>query len=335
MPATRATFTSTFKITTSATLAMRLASVNNGRTIPNKRMRNELDGDDLAFDLEATRPCKRHRIPHYVEADEELLVSILVQEYENSVMDSPCPQAEQQHRHTTLDDDALYAAMKEQEASTAALTARAKVYAQQVATASEELQKAIAKAVEQEAIADKARAKRHDRAMEYVGASALYEGSQLYDEPCREQCKKRARQERRPMPSSNLQQASKDDIYELIWLQKQSHLQEARKTFEVEQRTLHTMKAERDQLAREHDKAETAASAALESLGKRVTQAEVDAFDSLLEFKQAYADTPCNSSRINTLWAVCDVMDELMDEPSPQQGKGAGRRRTKRTRSSR
>lgn len=67
MPATTATFTSTFKITTSATLAMRLASVNNGRTIPNKRMRNELDGDDLAFDLEATRPCKRHRIQYYTE----------------------------------------------------------------------------------------------------------------------------------------------------------------------------------------------------------------------------------------------------------------------------
>ncbi|CBJ30938.1 hypothetical protein Esi_0226_0007 [Ectocarpus siliculosus] len=335
MPATTATFTSTFKITTSATLAMRLASVNNGRTIPNKRMRNELDGDDLAFDLEANRPCKRHRIQYYTEAEEDLLVSILVQGYESAVKDSPCPQAEQQHQHTTPKDEALYAAMKEHEASTAALAARAKIYAQQVAAASEDLQKAIAEAREQEAIADKARANRHYRAMQYVGASAIYEGSQLYDEPCREQCKKRARQERKPMPFSDLQQASEDDIYELIWLQRQSHLQEARKNFEAEQKTLLTKKAERDQLAREHDKAETAASAALESLRKRMKQAEVDAFDSLLEFKQAYADTPCDSSRFNTLWAVCDVIDELVDGPSPQQSKSAGRRRTKRTRSSR
>ncbi|CAB1106571.1 unnamed protein product [Ectocarpus sp. CCAP 1310/34] len=98
-------------------------------------------------------------------------------------------------------------------------------------------------------------------------------------------------------------------------------------------KTLHTKRAERDQLAREHDKAETAASAALESLGKRVTQAEVDAFDSLVGFKEACADTPCDCSRLKTLWAVCDVIDELMDEPSPQS-KRAGRRRTKRTRSS-
>lgn len=67
MPATTATYTSTFKITTSATFAMALDAVTNGRTIPNKRTRNELDGDDLAFDLEATRPCKRQRIQHYTE----------------------------------------------------------------------------------------------------------------------------------------------------------------------------------------------------------------------------------------------------------------------------
>ncbi|CAN0554069.1 unnamed protein product, partial [Ectocarpus sp. 8 AP-2014] len=181
------------------------------------------------------------------QAEEELLVSILLQGYENAVMDSPCPQAEQQHQHTrTPYDDALYAVMKEQEASIATLTARAKAYAQQFAAASEDLEKAVAEAREQEAIADKARANRHARAMEYVGASAIYEGSQVYDEPCREQCKKRARQERKPMPFSDLQQASKDDIYELIWLQRQSHLQEARKKFEAEQKTLHAKKAERD-----------------------------------------------------------------------------------------
>lgn len=134
-----------------------------------------------------------------------MVLSILLQEceYEMPVLDSPCPQTEQQQKWT-VDVDALNAAKKEQEHLTAAAIASAKAYALKMAAACEDLQQSINETLEQEAIADKARA-------------------------------------------------------------------------------------------------------------------EKDAFEALLGFEKAYANTPCKSSRLDTLWAVCDVYDELAaDAPSPQ-----------------
>lgn len=65
------------KVTSNFTFAMHMPSGNNGPTISNKRMRNELDGDDLAFDLDVARPRKRHRTQHYVEVRSTLLLLLL------------------------------------------------------------------------------------------------------------------------------------------------------------------------------------------------------------------------------------------------------------------